>query len=44
MNIKTEAPERNNCRVLQLVEFQRHGGELLGKPTGVLICRMLISD
>ena len=37
MNIRTEAPKRNNSRVLQLLEFQRHFGELLGrpKPTGL---------
>jgi hypothetical protein len=35
MNIRTEAPDGNSCRVFQLVEFQRHLGEFLGKPTGV---------
>jgi hypothetical protein len=44
MNIRTEAPERNNCRGLQLVELQRHLGELGTRPTGVFICRMLISE
>ena len=43
MNIRTEAPDGNSSRVFQLVEFQRHRRELLGKPTGVFT-KMQMND